>query len=192
MKKTKILSVKEFRGIGKHLAPEMRLFEVYSENIAVVIGTPLYESKGMPVTDKIENAIIALPANIDEKVVNTDTISDAITQYVDSLHVEGDVGFSVGNFFAGDYISDESIWNRDSLCVSLYGAISDGVTTLEIATQIANTLELPKILVIRETSIIELSKAYSTITYTSTNHIRRLYEYGEDLPIQNISYSDNC
>lgn len=181
MKKTKILSVKEFRGIGKHLAPEMRLFEVYSENIAVVIGTPLYESKGMPVTDKIENAIIALPANIDEKVVNTDTISDAITQYVDSLHVEGDAGFSVGNFFAGDYISDESIWNRDSLCVSLYGAISDGVTMLEIATQIANTLELPKILVIRETSIIELSKAYSTITYTSTNHIRRLYEYEDEI-----------
>ena len=52
---------------------------------------------------------------------------------------------------------------------------------LEIATQIANTLELPKILVIRETSIIELSKAYSTITYTSTNHIRRLYEYEDEI-----------
>lgn len=181
MKKFKILNVKELYKASKHPIHDKHLFEICNKKIAVVIGTPLYESKGMPVTDKIENAIIALPANIDEKVVNTDTISDAITQYVDSLHIEGDVGFSVGNFFAGDYISDESIWNRDSLCVSLYGAISDGVTMLEIATQIANTLELPKILVIRETSIIELSRDYSTITYTSTNHIRRLYEYEDEV-----------
>ena len=163
--------------MGKHIASDMHLFEVYNENITVVLGTPLYESKEMPVTDKIENAIIALPVNIDEKVVNTDTISDTITQYVDSLHVEGDIGFSVGNFFAGDYNSEDSFWDRNSLCVSLYGVISDGVTTLEIATQIANVFELPKILVIKETSIIELSRDYSTITYTSNNHIKSLGEY---------------
>ena len=177
MKKNKIFSLKEFYETGRQLAPKMLLFDVCDENIAISPNTPLFESECTAETTKIENAIIALPANLDETVVNVDSLSDTITRFVDNLNVEGDLGFSVGHFFAGDYTSDESVWDRNSLCVSLYGTISDRKTTIATAIEIANAHKLPKILVIGETSIVELAAASAIITPSSKNRIKRLYEY---------------
>lgn len=176
MKRTKILKATEFGGILRSIADNTHIVEIVDENIKTELCSPIFESNAQPVTDKIDNAIIALPANLDENVVNVDSLTDTITNHVDHLNVEGDVGFSVGHFFAGDYTSGESVWNRESLCVSLYGAISDRKTTLYIANRIYLKHKLPSILIVGETSSIELTKNGAIITSITEKHVKRLYE----------------
>ena len=45
-----------------------------------------------------------------------------------------------------------------SLCVSLCGAISDRAGTIAVAVQIMAQFDLPKMLIINESSIMELTK----------------------------------
>lgn len=175
MKRTKILKIKEYCEIGKLLTPELNVSDVSHENIVTKAGAPLYESTAaMPVTNKIVNAIIALPSNNEESKANLDSLTNVVTGFIDSLNVEKEVAFSIGNYFAGDYTSGKSCWDGESLCVSLYGAISDQVTTIATAVQILDALNLPKILIVFENSVMEITSNSKQTKPSQQTHVKRL------------------
>lgn len=155
MKTYKILRINEFVDVCSKLPHNIRLYELHGEDIATNPTNPLYESECMPpVTRKEENAIIVLPVC----EVGVEALSDTITHFLDRQQIQGDIGFSVGNFLCGDYESGNCKWNEKSLCVSLYGAISDRAGTIAVAVQIMAHFNLPKMLIINECSIMELTE----------------------------------
>lgn len=176
MKKYKILSVPELKAIGKRTALNIHIYEVHDEHIKTKKCSPIYESGKVPVYDKIDNAIIALPSNLEPDTINEDTLAATITEYANNLNIKGNISFCIGNFFAGDYTSGESRWNTYSLCVSLYGVISDSKTTIAIAKDIFIKHNLPRVLIVFDGSTLEFTKEGEVLATISENHIKRLYE----------------
>lgn len=169
MKTAKILKVSEFAAMGDTLSHNTRIFEIQNENIAVNNAEPLYESS-MPVTKKIENAVIALP----EGEITIESLTDTITRFLNAQQIKGDHGFTVGNYFAGDYTSSGCKWNEKSLCVSLWGEISDRAGTIATAVQILSAYRLPRILVMNETSVLEITKEGNEVKPLPQNRIKRI------------------
>lgn len=158
-----------FSALNGKLPKNTRIYELLKENIAVKSTEPLFESS-MPVTKKIENAVIALP----EGEISLESLTDTISRFLNDQQIKGDNGFSVGNYFAGDYKSGENKWNEKSLCVSLWGEISDRAGTIATAVQILSAYHLPRILVIGDTGILEITKNGNEIKPLPQNRIKRI------------------
>lgn len=169
MKISKILKVGEFSAVNGKLPKNTRIYELLKENIAVKSTEPLFESS-MPVTKKIENAVIALP----EGEISLESLTDTITRFLKDQQIKGDHGFSVGNYFVGDYKSGENKWNEKSLCVSLWGDISDRAGTIATAVQILSAYHLPRILVLNETSFLEITNDSNEVKPMPQRRIKRL------------------
>ena len=169
MKISKILKVGEYAAVRENLTKDTRIYEVQNENIEITSTEPLYESS-MPVTKKIENAVIALPKG----EISIESLTDTITRFLNAQQIKGDHGFTVGNYFAGDYTSSGCKWNEQSLCVSLWGEISDRAGTIATAVQILSAYHLPQILVIGDTGILEITKNGNEIKPLPQNRIKRI------------------
>ena len=151
----KILKFKEFSNAKlNEKLHNVNVRELVGENISIEYSEPLYESEQIPT--KIEPAIIALPENS----VTTDALTDTVTRFLDCQMPQNEIGFTVGNYFRGDYGSKEAEckWSEKSLCVSLTGAISDKEGTIAVAIEILAQHTLPMILVIMETCILEITR----------------------------------
>lgn len=169
MKTTKILTVGEYAAVRGNLTKDTRIYEVKNENIEITSTEPLYESS-MPITKKIENAVIALP----EGEISIESLTDTITRFLNDQQIKGDHGFTVGNYFAGDYTSSGCKWNEKSLCVSLWGDISDHAGTIATAVQILSAYHLPRILVMNETSVLEITKEGNEVKPLPQSRIKRI------------------
>ena len=151
----KILKFKEFSNAklneNRH---NVNMRELVGENISIEYSEPLFECEQTPT--KIEPAIIALP----ECSVTVDALTDTVTRFLNCQMPQNEIGFSVGNYFRGDYGSAEAEckWSEKSLCVSLTGAISDKEGTIAVAIEILAQHKLPMILVIMETCILEITR----------------------------------
>ena len=87
------------------------------------------------------------------------------------------IGFSIGNFFSGDYKSGQNIWNEKSLCVSLTGTISDRGGTIATAVEIMAKHHLPMILVLNESGILEIANTGTVeLKPHPQNRIKRIGE----------------
>ena len=169
MKTAKILKVGEYAAVRENLTKDTRIYEVKNEKVEITSTEPLYESS-MSVTKKIENAVIALP----EGEISLESLTDTISRFLNDQQIKGDHGFSVGNYFAGDYKSGENKWNEKSLCVSLWGDISDRAGTIATAVQILSAYHLPRILVMNETSVLEITKDGNEVKPLPQNRIKRI------------------
>lgn len=173
MKKTKILKVCEYGVLCGSQQNDFRVCSVVKENIAVSPSEPLFESEQFPATSQIEPAVIALP----ECAVTIEALSDTVSRFLKSQHIKEDVGFSVGNYFSGDYKSGKNIWNEKCLCVSLTGAVSNREGTVAVAVQIMAEHNLSVILVITENGIMEITRDGKTnLKPKSQNRIKRIGE----------------
>ena len=167
MKISKILKVSEYAAVGDKLTNDTHVFEVLKEKIAVKHNEPLYESS-MPITKKIENAVIALP----EDTVDIESLT--ITQFLRDQQIKGEHGFSVGNYFASNYASSGSKWNEKSLCVSLWGDVSDRAGTIAVAVECMRVHNLPRILIVADNCIMEITRDSSEIKPLPQQRIKRL------------------
>lgn len=173
MKTTKILRVGEYSVLCESKLKDIRVSGVMKENIAFSPSEPLYESEQFPASSQIEPAVIALP----ECGVTIEALSDTVSRFLESQHIKEDNGFSVGNYFSGDYKSGKSIWNEKSLCVSLTGAISDRAGTVAVAVEIMAKHNLPIILVLTEAGVMEITRDGSTnLNPKPQNRIKRIGE----------------
>ena len=173
MKNTKILKVCEYGVLCGSEQNDFRVCGVVNENIAVSTCEPLYEREQFPASSQIEPAVIALPVGN----VTIEALSDTVSRFLESQHIKEDIGFSVGNYFSGDYKSGKSIWNEKSLCVSLTGAISDRAGTVAVAVEIMAKHNLPIILVLTEAGVMEITRDGSTnLNPKPQNRIKRIGE----------------
>lgn len=157
MKSTKVFKFKEFNEIREANLRNIHVQEVTGENISLQPAEPLYECNVSQSHHKIENAVIVLPYTLKGKAT-VDSLSLTLTRYVSKQQAQGDSGFSLGRFFVGDYRSGESIWNEKSLCVSLYGVISDRAGTIATAEEIMRIFDLPRILILNEAGALEITR----------------------------------
>lgn len=158
MKKTKILKVCEYGVLCGSEQNDFRVCSVVKENIALSPCEPLYESEQFPATSQIEPAVIALPVGN----VSIEALTDTVTSFLNKQYKKEDIGFSVGNYFSGDYKNDNNIWNDKSLCVSLTGAVSNREGTIAVAVQIMAEQHLSVILIMTETGILEITRDGTT------------------------------
>ena len=158
MKTPKILKVGEYSVLCESRLKNLRVNGLVNENIAVSSCEPLYESEKYPATNQIEPAVIALPVGN----VTIEALSDTISRFLKNQHIREDIGFSVGNYFCGDYKSGKSVWNEKSLCVSLTGEISNREGTVAVAVQIMAEHNLSIILILTETGILEITREGTT------------------------------
>ena len=173
MKTTKILKVGEYNTLCESHLKNLRVNGLVSENIAISPCEPLYESEQYPATTQIEPAVIALP----ECGVTIETLSDTISRFLKNQHIREDIGFSVGNYFCGDYKSGKSVWNEKSLCVSLTGAISNREGTIATAVEIMSKHNLPIILVLNDLGVREITReGTSEVKPKPQNRINRIGE----------------
>ena len=158
MKSTKIFKFKEFSAACEKNVRNIHVCEVSDENISIQTAEHLFECNVPQKTShKIENAVIALPYSIKCKVT-IDSLSLSLTRFLKSQQVQGGCGFSIGHYFEGDYQSGDSVWNQRSLCVSLYGDISDRAGTVAVAVEIMRMYNLPRILLLTETCVMEITR----------------------------------
>ena len=169
MKISKILKVSEYVAMSGNLTTNTRIYEVLNENIAVKHSEPLYESS-MPITKKIENAVIALP----EDTVDIESLTNTVTKFLKDQQIKGEHGFSVGNYFASDYASSGSKWNEKSLCVSLWGDVSDRAGTIAVAVECMRAHNLPRILIVTDNCIMEITRDSSEIKPLPQQRIKKL------------------
>lgn len=157
MKSTKVFKFKEFNAACEASSHSIQVQEVKKDSISIQAAEPLYECNVSQPHHKIENAVIVLPYTIKGKAT-VDSLSLTLTRYVSKQQAQGDSGFSLGRFFVGDYRSGESVWNEKSLCVSLYGVISDRAGTIATAEEIMRIFDLPKILILNEAGALEITR----------------------------------
>ena len=169
MKISKILKASEYAAVGDKLTNDTHVFEVLNENIAVKHSEPLYESS-MSITKKIENAVIALP----EDTVDIESLTNTVTKFLKDQQIKGEHGFSVGNYFASDYASSGSKWNEKSLCVSLWGDVSDRAGTIAVAVECMRVHNLPRILIVADNCIMEITRDSSEIKPLPQQRIKKL------------------
>ena len=178
MKAKKIFNFEEFNTICEKNA-HIQVERVIGEKISITkTSEPIYESNNVTqkLDDKIENAVIALPYSINSKIT-IDSLSSNIDSFLKSQQVQGDCGYSIGHYYDGDYKSEESVWNPQSLCVSLHGAISDRAGTIAVCIEILRIYKLPRILIIKETCVMEISSdGEQQIKPLPQNKIKRLNE----------------
>lgn len=167
MSTTKVLKIKEFIAIKENFSHNLCMREL-EKNIPTAKTEPLYENT--VTTNQVYSAIIALP----HCEVSIDSLIDTVTNYIKNQDVRDDCGFSVGNFFAGDYTSGKYKWSDKSLCVSLFGAISDRGGTIATAVKIMAAFNLPRILVADQMSLLEITRDGSEIKPLPNNRIKRL------------------
>lgn len=173
MKTTKILRVGEYSVLCESKLKDIRVSGVMKENIAFSPSEPLYESEQFPATNQIEPAVIALPVGN----VTIEVLTDTVSRFLNKQYKKEDIGFSVGNYFSGDYKNGNNIWNEKSLCVSLTGAVSNREGTIAVAVQIMAEQQLPVILILTETGILEITKeGTSELKPQSKNCIKRIGE----------------
>ena len=173
MKKLKILKTAEFNELQSVLTPHTKLIEIVGEKIKAVTDRPALFENTEPHLEQLYPAVLVLPANIDA-TYTVDGISNQLQCYLDSLPIEGDIGFSIGNFFSGDYTCGESTWNEKSICVSLTGATSDYAGTIATATGLLDMLHLSRILLMTPFSVMALTKADAEKEHPSKHRIKRL------------------
>lgn len=158
MKSTKIFKFKEFSAACEKNVRNIHVCEVSDENISIQNAEHIFECNvPQNPTYKIEDTVIALPYSIKSKVT-IDSLSLSLTRFLKSQQVQGGCGFSIGHYFDGDYKSGESVWNQKSLCVSLYGDISDRARTIAVAVEIMKMYNLPRILILTETCVMEITR----------------------------------
>ena len=173
MKKLKILKTAEFNEFQSVLTPSTKLIDVVGEKIEAATDRPVLFENTEPNLEQLYPAVIALPANLDG-TYTVDDIADRIQCYLDSLPIDGAVGFAIGYFFSGDYTSGESTWNEKSICVSLTGATSDYAGTIATATGLLDMLHLSRILLMTPFSVMALTKADAEKEHPSKHRIKRL------------------
>lgn len=158
MKSTKIFKFKEFSAACENNVRNIHVCELSDENISIQTAEHLFECNVPQKTShKIENAVIALPYSLKCKIT-IDSLSLNLTRFLKSQQVQGECGFSLGHYFDGDYKSGDSVWNQRSLCVSLYGDISDRAGTVAVAVEIMRMYNLPRILILTETCVMEITR----------------------------------
>ena len=173
MKTPKILKVGEYSVLCESKLKNIRVCGVVNENIAVSSCEPLYESEKYPATNQIEPAVIALPVGN----VTIEALSDTVSRFLKSQYIKADIGFSVGNYFCGDYKNGKNTWNEKSLCVSLTGEISNREGTVAVAVQIMAEHHLSVILIMTETGILEITKeGTAELKPKPQSNIRRIGE----------------
>lgn len=173
MKTQKILKVDEYCVLCESNLKDIRVSGVVNENIAIALCEPLYESEKYPATSQIEPAVIALPVGN----VTIEALTDTVCGFLYKQYKKEDIGFSVGNYFSGDYKNGNNIWNEKSLCVSLTGAVSNREGTIAVAVQIMADQHLSVILVMTETGILEITRDGKTnLKPQPQNHIKRIGE----------------
>ena len=158
MKTPKILKVGEYSVLCESRLKNLRVNGLVNENIAVSSCEPLYESEKYPATSQIELAVIALPVGN----VTIEALTDTVCSFLNKQYKKEDVGFSVGNYFSGNYQNGKNIWNEKSLCVSLTGEISNREGTVAVAVQIMAEHNLSIILILTETGILEITREGTT------------------------------
>ena len=173
MKKLKILKTAEFNELQSVLTPSTKLIDVVGEKIEAATDRPALFENTEPNLEQLYPAVIALPVNIDD-TYTVDDIANRIQCYLDSLPVEGVVGFAIGNFFSGDYTSGESAWNEKSICVSLAGAVSDYAGTMATAMELLNILNIPRILMMTPSSVMAIEKDDVEEKSQARHRIKRL------------------
>lgn len=169
MKTAKILKVGEYAAVRKNFTKDTRIYEVLNEKVKITSTEPLYESS-MPITKKVESAVIALP----EGDTSIESLTNTISRFLNDQQIKKDTGFSIGNYFRGDYKSNNCQWNEKSLCVSLYGEFSDRAGTIAVAVQILSAHKLSRILVISDTNILEITKDGNEVKPFPQNRIKRI------------------
>ena len=173
MKIPKILKVSEYSALCESKLKDIRVSGVVNENIAVSLCEPLFESEKNPATNQIEPAVIALPICD----VTIESLTNTITKFLKSQQMKEDIGFTVGNFFSGDYQSGKCKWSEKSLCVSLTGAISNREGTIAAAVEIMSKLNLSIILVLNELGVMEITReGTSELRPKPQSHIKRIGE----------------
>lgn len=176
MKFAKILKVSEYDALRKSHLKHLRISGLLDENIAVSSSNEsLYESEGFPNATQIEPSIIVLP----ECNVSIEALNRTVTQFINGQKIKENVGFSVGNYFSGDYTNHQQKchWSEKCLCVALSGAISNREGAIAVAVQIMAQHKLPIILVINSTSILEITKDGNSQVKPHPQHtIKRINE----------------
>lgn len=173
MKKLKILKTAEFNELQSVLTPHTKLIEIVGEKIKAVTDRPALFENTEPHLEQLYPAVLVLPANIDA-TYTVDGISNQLQCYLDSLPIEGDIGFSIGNFFSGDYTCGDSVWNEASICVALVGVVSDYAGTVATATELLNMLNITRILVLTPSSVMALAKDEAEKERPQKHRIKRL------------------
>lgn len=174
MTSTKILKINEFKAINKNIVSNIHVQEVTGVKIAATQTEPLYESESFTSAMKIENNYIVLPFNPKCKIT-IESLTLNLTNYIQSQRI-GESGFSVGHYFTNDYKSGESIWNEKSLCVSLVGEISDRAGTIATAVEIMRMYNLPRILILTETCMMEITRDGNQVKPLPQHRIKRIGE----------------
>lgn len=154
MKNVKILKVGEFVALNESKLKHLRVSNITNENIAISLTEPLYESANFQSGEQIDPAIIALPVGD----TTIESLNNTITRFLKSQRLADEVSFTIGHFFSGDYKSGKCVWNEKSLCVSLTGEISDRAGTVATAVEIMAKENLPVILVLTESGIMEITR----------------------------------
>ena len=173
MKTAKILKVGEFVAVNESELKNLRMCNIVNEDISVSPSEPLFESEQFPSTSQIEPAVIALPVGN----VTIESLTNTISNFLKSQRIKEKIGFSIGNFFSGDYKSGQNIWNEKSLCVSLTGTISDRGGTIATAVEIMAKHHLPMILVLNESGILEIANTGTVeLKPHPQNRIKRIGE----------------
>ena len=175
MKSTKVLKIKEFLAIKENLSSNIHVQEVTGVKFSATQTEPLYESESFPSAKKKENNIIVLPDNPKCRIT-IDSLTLNLTKYLQSQRVGGESGFSVGHYFSDEYKSGESVYNEKSLCVSLVGEISDRAGTIATAVEIMRVYSLPRILILTETAMMEITRDGNQVKPLPQHRIKRIGE----------------
>lgn len=170
MKKVKILKVEEFNAVKGNLLRNIQVQEVKGEAISTCISEPLYESESLPSLNQKENAIIALP----ECEVTIEALTNTITQFLKRQSIPEEMGFTIGNFFSGDYKSGGKRWTEKSLCVKLFGGVSDKAGTIAVTIEIMQVHNLSRALIVTDINVMEITRDGSQVKPLPQNRIRRI------------------
>lgn len=176
MRNVKILKYNQFLDVMEEaLDRNIALCQVNEDKPEINIVDSLFESNADSVSDMIEPAIIALPSESQGTVGTLEILTDIVTRFVDSQQIKGELGFRIGNYLCGEYVSGDITWDEDSLCVSMFGSIGNRAEAIALAAEIMKAMGLSKILVFCNTGSLELTQN-ETGEKMATHRIRRLSE----------------
>ena len=176
MRNVKILKYNQFLDVMEEaLDRNIALCQVNENKPEINIVDSLFESNADSVSDMIEPAIIALPSESQGTVGTLEILTDIVTRFVDSQLIKGELGFRIGNYLCGEYVSGDITWDEGSLCVSLFGSNGNRAKAVAIAAEILKTMKLSRILIFCNCGSLELAQN-DTGGKITTHRIKRLSE----------------
>lgn len=166
----KILKFDEFIAINESHAEDVQFRQSINDILKIRKCDPLFQSENLP-TNKMEDAVIALPSGEG----SVESISNTVTKYFNGQKAQKSSGYEIGKYCSGNYLSGGIQWDENSLCVSVYGALSSIKNIQAIAVELLLDLNLDRLLIFDEKSIIEVFRGNGHI-YHHHHHIRRINE----------------